>query len=296
MPENNSIQGKKEEKIKTVVIQKPWRIFGWEALLFCLTLGIGIATAFKINKVLKIEKIILPQISFWQFLLYFLGGTLFIFLIVFFLKQKRVKGIIFKTLFILIGCWGGLVTLSIWIPDAFSLILIAVLILWWIKKPSVLIHDLVIILGIAGISSILGLQLTPLIIVLLLIILSIYDFIAVYKTKHMVKMAKEMIETGTILALIVPQEISDFKEHLKEIKPGEKFLILGGGDVAFPLLLCVSLIPEGIINSLIVAIFALAGLFLSFYFFISQKIRQPIPALPPIAFFSIIGYLLTLLI
>lgn len=109
-------------------------------------------------------------------------------------------------------------------------------------------------------------------------------------------MAKEMIEAGVILALIVPQKISDFKADLKEVRPGGRFLILGGGDMVFPLILTVSLIPEGILNSSLVAFFALLGLFLSFWIFTSQKVRQPIPALPPIALFSIIGFLVTRLI
>ena len=56
------------------------------------------------------------------------------------------------------------------------------------------------------------------------------------------------------------------------------------------------LIPEGILNSLIVAMFSLIGLLVSFLIFISQKMRKPIPALPPIALFSIIGFLVTLII
>ena len=109
-------------------------------------------------------------------------------------------------------------------------------------------------------------------------------------------MAKEMIEQKTILALVIPPSLSEFQAGLGEIKPGGRFLILGGGDIVFPLLLCASLIPIGILNSIIVAIFALIGLLASFWFFISQKIRQPIPALPPIALFSIIGFLITRII
>jgi presenilin-like A22 family membrane protease len=169
----------------------------------------------------------------------------------------------------------------------------AALIFWWWRQPLVLNQDLCLIFGIAGMGSILGLQLTPEIVISLLIIFSIYDFIAVYKTKHMIKIAKEMIEAGAILALIIPQKISDFKEKLERIKPGGKFLILGGGDIAFPLLFSVSLVPFGILNSFIVAIFSFIGLLIGFFFFISQKTRQPIPALPPVALFSIIGYLIT---
>lgn len=107
-------------------------------------------------------------------------------------------------------------------------------------------------------------------------------------------MAKEMIEAKAILGIILPPKIAEFQAPLKDVKMGGKFVILGGGDIVFPLLLVTSLVPYGILKSLIVAIFALFGLFISFWIFISQKTRQPIPALPPIALFSIIGYLITL--
>lgn len=274
----------------------PYKIFFWEAVLFCLTLGLGIIVAFNLNKFLEVQEITLPQISFWKFLSYFVVATLFILAISFLIKVKKRKGLIYKGIFVLTALWGGAITLSLLMPDIFALVLMVILILRWHKAPSVFLHNLIMILGLAGVGAVLGLQIAPLVAVALLIILSLYDFIAVYKTKHMVKMAKEMIEQGTILALIVPQKISDFKAGIKEVKAGGKFLILGGGDVAFPLLLCASLVSDGIINSLIVFVFALIGLFFSFWIFISQKTRKPIPALPLIALFSIIGFLLTLLV
>lgn len=294
MPKNNKT--KEQEEIKPLPLQNPWRIFFWEAFLFSLTLALGIAGAFKLNQFLEIQEISLPPVSFWQFLLYFLLATLFIFLITSFGGFKKGKGIIFKALFVFAIGFGGILLLSLWLPDLIALILIGILIFRWIVKPSVLIHNLCVIFGIAGAGSVLGLRLNPLMVVALLILFSIYDFIAVYKTKHMIKMAKEMIESRAILGLIVPQKIPDFRESLKEVQPGGKFLILGGGDVIFPLILTASLIPEGILNSLIVALFALIGLFLSFWIFTSQRVRQPIPALPPIALFSIIGFLITRLI
>ena len=270
-----------------------WKIFIIEAFLFCLTLGLGIAAAFRMNEIFKIQKVNIPQISFSQFILNFLLATLFIFLILRFVKFEKEKGTIFKILFILAVSFGGLLFLETWLPEPLSLIFVFVLIFWWLKKPSVLIQDLLIVLGIAGTGSILGLSLNPLTVVALLIIFLIYDFIAVYKTKHMVRMAKAMLESRAILAIVIPPNIFGFRESLEKIQPGGKFLILGGGDIAFPLIFSVSLIPSGIFNSLIVALFSLIGLFASFWFFTKQKERKPIPALPPIALFSIIGYLIT---
>jgi len=285
-----------QEKTKIIALPHPWKIFALESFLFSLTLGLGIATAFKINKILTIERITPPQISPLKFITYFLGVTLFIFFLSYVLKLKKEKGLIFKTLFILAIFSGSITLFSAWLPDETSFVLIIILLFWWVKWPSIFIQDLLVVFGIAGAGSFLGLALDPLVVVLLLIIFSIYDWIAVFKTKHMIKMAREMIESRAVLALVVPPDISSFKEGFKEIRPGGKFLILGGGDIVFPLLFVASLVPFGVLKSLIVAFFSLLGLLASFLFFISQKRRQPIPALPPIAFFSIIGYLITLFI
>ena len=295
MPED--IENQKPVEVISTHLRNRWKVFFWEAFLFCLTSGLGIATAFRMNEIFKIQKVNIPQISFSQFILNFLLATLFIFLISRFVKFEKGKGTIFKILFIFTVFFGGLLFLETWLPEPLPLIFIFVLIFRWLKKPSVLIQDLLIILGIAGTGSILGLSLNPSMVITLLIIFSIYDFIAVYKTKHMVKMAKEMIESRAILALVIPSNIFGFRESLEKIRVpaervGGKFLILGGGDVAFPLIFCSSLIPLGISKSLIVALFSLIGLFVGFLFFTKQKERKPIPALPLIAFFSIIGYLI----
>jgi len=299
MPADNEKQEQKE--VTPAPIQNPWRIFAMEAFLFSLTLGLGIATAFKINEILAIQKIAISQTPHQYYLVggfifYFILATLLIFLISYFLKFKKGKRVFFKAIFILATFWGGALLLSCWMPGLLAPILIGILIFWWLKKPSILVQDLYLILGIAGMGSILGSSLAPQIVVLLLVIFSIYDFIAVYKTKHMVKIAKEMIESKAVLALIIPSSFRDFRGSLGEVRPGGKFLILGGGDIIFSLLFCVSLVPQGILSPLIVAFFSLIGLFVGFWFFISQKTRQPIPALPPIALFSIFGYLITRLI
>lgn len=284
-----------EEK-KIVTLFEPWKIFAFEAFLFSLTLGLGIATASKTSKFLEQEKITSPQISLFGFIFYFLLATLVIFFLSQLFRFRKNKALVFKTLFTLAIFSGGITVFSAWLPDSISLILITPLLLWWFKKPTIFIQDLLIILGVAGAGSLIGLALSPSMVVLLLMLFSIYDFIAVYKTKHMIKMVKEMMESQAILALVVPPNISGFKESIKEVKPGGKFLILGGGDMVFPLLFSVSLVPFGLIRALVVAFFSLIGLFFGFFFFISQKRRQPIPALPPIALLSIIGYLITFFI
>lgn len=284
----------KDKKDQSKKVQM--KVFFWEAVLFSLTLFLGIVTAFRLNEFLEIQKISVPAINPWRLILSFLIATLFILTIPFLIKSKSKKGAIFKALFVFVIFFGGIITLDLWLGDILALVLMGYLVFLWLKKPSVFVHNLCIILGIAGVGASLGLRLDPLMVAGLLIVFSIYDFIAVYKTKHMVKMAKEMIEHQAILALVIPREAAGFKGELKGIKAGGKFLILGGGDIAFPLLLCASLIPRGIVPSLIVAVFSLIGLLLSYLIFTSQKIKKPIPALPPITLFSVLGFSITFLL
>ncbi|MBZ9572667.1 hypothetical protein KJA17_00515 [Patescibacteria group bacterium] len=274
----------------------PWRVFGFEVVLFSLSLGLGILAGLRLHEIFKIQKVPPPSISLSQFLFYFLFATIFLLLIIYFFKFKRGKGIFFKGIFLLAIGFGNFFFFGLWLPDVFLFILVVLLIVLLLRRPSLMLHNFALIFAIAGVGAGLGLSFTPEMVILLLLIFSIYDFIAVYKTKHMIKMAKEMIAHGAILGIVVPQTISDFQSQLKEVRVGGKFLVLGAGDIVFPLILVVSLIPQGIFNSLIVASFALLGLFAGFLIFISKKIRTPMPALPPIALFSIIGYLLTRII
>jgi len=282
----------RETKTQPLVLDNPWKLFFWEVLLFSFTLGLGIATAFRARDILEKEKVSLPPISFSHFLLYFLLTNIFILGLLFFGRKQR-KGFVIRLIFLLSIAFSTLLLINTWIPNIFSFALTALLIYLWLKRPSVLVHDVVLVFSMAGAGSILGLRMDPKIVIALLMVFSIYDFIAVYKTKHMIKMAKEMMKKGAIMALIIPSKISDFKGKLEKVKPGGKFLILGGGDIVFPLLFCSSLISEGILSSLIVAVFSTLGLLASFLIFILQKEKKPIPALPPIALFSIIGYLIT---
>jgi presenilin-like A22 family membrane protease len=275
--------------------QEPRRIFFWEGILFFLTLILGILTSWKILRIpgIELQKIPLRPSSLWEILFSFASGLLIVLLIIRFLKFRPGKEILFKAFFVLPVFLGGTLFWGLWIGDIFALVLILVFLIWWLKKPNVLLHNFLLISGMIGIGSVFGLRLDPLLVIAILIIFSIYDFIAVYKTKHMIKLAKEMVEARAISGIILPQNLSELQVSLENVKIGGRFLILGGGDIVFPLILVSSIVPTGILNSLIVAIFATIGLLGSIWIFLSQKTRKPIPALPSIAFFSIIGYLIT---
>lgn len=264
---------------------------------FVLSLGLGILVSSRLLELLSIQEQEIMPISGTQFLLNFALAISLVLIIIFFGRKFRTqKKYLLKGLFLLSAALGGFISLGVFIGDL-AILPIIILILLWLKKPNVLLQDILVVLAIAGAGSLLGTRMTPETVVLLLIIFSVYDYVAVFKTKHMVKMAKEMIEQQAILGLVLPQKISDFKASLKQVQPGgEKFFILGGGDIVFPLMMSASVLPSGIVNSLVIAIFSLIGLLANFYFFTKPKKRKPIPALPLIALFCILGYLITNLI
>ena len=148
------------------------------------------------------------------------------------------------------------------------------------------------VIAIAGIGALFGLTVTPLFAVILLAVLSIYDIIAVYKTKHMISMAKAMIESKAIFGFVIPSKLKLVTERLNNVTPGDNFMILGSGDIVMPLILTSSVAKTSLAGSVIVLIFSLAGLFLTHLIFTNQNKKRPMAALPPIAALSIIGYLI----
>lgn len=281
-------------------------IFWKEAFLFALTQILGIFVAARLSKVLEILEIKPQPISFPDFLVYFLIITL---VILIFLKiSKKGSGAILQIFFVLAVFSGLDILFSTFIIEPGATILAASLVIFRFIRPTVLLHNAVVIGGLAGVGGLMGLTLFPRDAVILLIILSVYDVIAVYKTKHMVKMAKEMIKKRVILGIIIPEKILGFKASMNDVeqdkipvrrilRPGKrvKFMILGGGDLALPLLLIASVAGQNILQAVIILIFALLGLLAMHWTFIKLK-SKPMAALPPLAIFSILGYLISLLI
>ncbi len=279
---------KKDKKIVQTLL--------FEILFFCLVLVLGLFSAIEAKFILIESNIEVQKINFEGFLFYFLIGTVFVLGISYFRKIRKYRGAIYKFLFVFAFAYGALTVLSLFFIDIITIVLILILLFLWFKLSSVWVHDIVMILSLAGIGAIFGLAMEPKVVVLLLLALSVYDFIAVYKTKHMIKMAKSMLSYGVVMGIIVPKEVKDFKEKVTNISPGGRFMVLGGGDIIFPLLFSVSLLDKGIVSVLTVAGFSLVGVAASLLIFLLQKEQKPIPALPPIALFSIMGYIITLLI
>ena len=285
---------------------KHFNIFWKEVVLFTLTQVLGIFVAVRLAGFLEELEIEPEPVSILSFLIYFLIVTLVI--LVFLKISKKGSGVLLQIFFIFAVFFGLDILFSVFIIEPGATILAAGLVILRFIRPTILLHNLVVVGGLAGVGGLLGITLFPRDAIILLIILAVYDVIAVYKTKHMVKMAKIMIKKRVILGIIIPEKILGFKASMADVeqdkipvrrilKPGKmgQFMILGGGDLVLPLLLIASVVHQNIWQGIIILAFALLGLLVMHLIFIKLKSR-PMPALPPLAVFSILGYLISLLI
>lgn len=143
------------------------------------------------------------------------------------------------------------------------------------------------IMATAGVGTVFGISLGLIPLVLFLVLLSIYDFIAVFKTKHMVEMANFVVQKDmafTVTAKAPPEKMGQKEQRID----------LGTGDMVAPIMLEVATMafkPAA-------TAFVFVGAIISFGLFIGlvYKKKMVLPALPPIVAGMIIALLIGFLV
>ena len=261
------------------------KIFIQEVFFFGVIGVIGLFSAARIGGFLSPE-VQAAQISWWYFLLAFGIGTAVVLGLI-----RIMHGGFFLRIFFIFGLYAGTVTtLQFFLPANAAIIIALVLIAGYLLRPYVWLHNAILVLTLPGIAAVIGASLAPLTAAAILVIMSAYDYIAVYRTKHMVKMAKAMIKGRAIFAMVFPEHLHGFFEHLDNAHPGEGFMMLGTGDFIFPLIMAISAFSVSPAAAWTVFGFSLLGLLTMHLIFISQKTRRPMPALPPLAASAILGF------
>ena len=109
-------------------------------------------------------------------------------------------------------------------------------------KPDIIIQNLSEIFIYGGLAAIFVPIINLFAAFMLLIVISVYDFVAVFKTKHMIKLAKFQSQSKVFAGLIIPYEkgkISIKSKAAAKLEAGEKkakIAVLGGGDIGFTLI------------------------------------------------------------
>jgi len=240
-----------------------------------------------------------PNISFWYILGAILIGTGIALIIV---KFRKVN--LWKTWFFLAVWLTITVSLGVFMQKYIAFLVALFFAAWKIWKPNVYVHNLTELFMYAGIAVIFVPLLNVLWASALILIIAAYDMYAVWKSKHMVKMAEFQAKSNVFAGLFLPYgkkfpKLKQAPEKLKKkTKKGKgRIAILGGGDIAFPLIfsgaVMQSLITQGIakINALletfIITLFVTIAL--AILLFKSEK-GKFYPAMPYIALGCFVGY------
>lgn len=261
-------------------------LFIIEALFFITAQILGLWTGIRFLE----QKVFFTSLSLWDFIFVFTLGTALIIVSLKFLSG----GLFFKIFFYLAVFVGSFIIFNSFMSSLYALFLASVIVLLRLVVPVVLFHNLAIVLGVAGISANLGMGITLSIALVILAVLCLYDLIAVLRTKHMVRMFENLVERGVVFSFVMPEKLKDLFVDLRQIGLKKKFLFLGTGDIAFPLIFAVSALSFSFFSSCGVIIGAFLGILFLHLIFVFQKEKQALPALPPIILFSVLGFLISL--
>ena len=157
-------------------------------------------------------------------------------------------------------------------------------------KPNIIIHNLTEVFIYGGLASIFVPVLNLFSVIILLLAISIYDMIAVWKTKHMINLAKFQAESNVFAGLFIPYNKSVKTKTINENKPVKsesKQAVLGGGDIGFTLLFSGVIFKTfGFLPAIIVSFTTTIALLLLFLFADNKKFY---PAMPFLTIGCLIG-------
>lgn len=270
----------------TLITEVPANIFDWKAILY---LGVGISLGTGLILLLR-------KLSF--------GGKLW--KLWYFLAVYVAINFALKLLFSLTAMTLASITLI-------SSIIALVLAFLKIRNHNFYIHNITEMLMYSGIGTFIVILFNNnvLFVSILLLLIAIYDMIAVWKSGHMIKLAKFTTENKLFPGFamnydskkgstkIITKDIridkktSDIKSNNKKTRQA----ILGGGDVVFPIIFS-GVVLGWLFNkgftrmqsfglSLITTIFAATALYLLFYYSKKDKFY---PAMPFIATGCYVGF------
>jgi len=231
-------------------------------------------------------------------------GTILILIII---RYGKVK--LWKTWFFLAIFFSMSISLGVLINKKPAFLLAFILAILKLFKKNVLIHNLTEVLMYSGLAVLLVPIFDLFWVFMLLIAISLYDMYAVWKSKHMVKMAQFQAKSKLFAGLMIPYEekkeiyLKMPQKPNKKVKKKVKNAILGGGDVAFPLIfsgvVMETLIKNGV--SLTTAFFQTSIISITttiaiFGLFVFAKKDKFYPAMPIVTAGCTVGYLIVLLL
>ncbi len=199
--------------------------------------------------------------SLGPILIYFFAVVVVLGIVLFIIPISALK-LVLRVLFAFLFCWAVFIISILWLPLWATVVISVAIGSIWFLAPRVWLQNVVMILAMVGVGSVFGRMISPWTAMILLLALSVYDFLAV-RFGYMIWMAKKLSDSNTLPAFFIPKSVSEWKNKMKdsavtrlveEKSSDRKYSILGGGDIGFPLLLVSSVyFAQGFNPAIIVA-------------------------------------------
>ena len=199
--------------------------------------------------------------SFLPIIIAILIGTGFLLLL---MKYNLIW--IWKVWFLLAAFFALTIAWDAFLPTTMAFVLAFIFAVWKVFRPNVLVHNFTELFIYGGLAAIFVPLFNLFSVIVLLLLISAYDAYAVWKSKHMITLAKSQAKAKIFAGLMLPYKLG--KVSLGKPKSGMKIkvkkvrtAILGGGDIGFPLIFAGVVLKEmGLWQSLFIPFGALLGL------------------------------------
>ena len=222
-----------------------------------------------------IERPVLSQeYGYLEFMAYILVATAFAFLIAYFGLAVLWKIIFFLSVFFCLT-----IAFGAFVPDNFALLAALIFTILKTLRLSSILYNFTELFIYGGLAALFVPSLSLYSISILLVLISIYDAIAVWKTKHMIKMAKFQAKAKMFSGLLIQYK--------------KRVAILGGGDIGFPLIFSGVAFNSLGNQALIIPVFATLALLI---LLMQSNKNKFYPAMPFLTAGCFVGYLITLII
>lgn len=179
---------------------------------------------------------------------------------------------------------------------------------WKIFKPNILVHNFTELFIYGGLAALLVDIMNIKSVSILLVLISFYDMYAVWKSKHMIKLAEYQSKMNVFAGFFIPYSLKKQKvasnvfDIQREDTGKNKVAILGGGDIGFPIMFTGVVMKELVLTTpefstlflKVLPIPLLTTLALALLFFYSKK-NKFYPAMPFVSAGCFLGYLITML-
>ncbi len=241
--------------------------------------------------------------SFVYITIAILIGTTLVLLLIKFNKPFIWKFWFFVTVWLTLS-----IAFAAFINNLVAAVLALIISMLKLYKPNVIIQNLSEIFIYGGLAALFVPIINLFAAIMLLIVMSVYDFIAVFKTKHMIKLATFQSKTKVFAGLLIPYgkgkiSIKSKPELKEQIQPKKaRIAVLGGGDIGFTLIFA-GVVMKGLMLKETVLISFLKTLIIPIFVSIALLVlllkgeqNKFYPAMPFLSLGCFVGYLIVLIV